>query len=424
MAIAGIREKNMKAHISMRSAVKLAAAVALGGAILALASCFYMPGISSGKARAGIVLPRYLIANPVSLALIVGGPGMEPMFSSYTTIPSSISIEVPAGLARTFTVLLSGLSATLQGVATVDLQPGETKDITVNPTVAGTQIVVPDYLNNQLVQIADMTGTGWTVASVTSPYDVDFDDQGRIYVACPNSAGAPSIFRLNDITDTSPVALTGVSSTTIQSIAMDRPRGLLYYTDGYTLWRMQVTPTLGTEETVDLGMISLGVESSVYMYDVTGIDVDSDGFLYIANTSSSTPGSTILKINPNPASSPTLVTTSSFAFNGPWDVMVKGDYVYVSDPNNTTNTGQVVRLSKNLDSAVSFSGPASDPFLGPKRFVATLNAPITLIDESYSNGTDRLVSFKDITGAGWATPYGSTGNADTPGYFRFYSNGT
>ncbi len=154
----------MKAQTLKSSGAKMAAVVILCAAGLALTNCFYTPGVSGDNARTGIALPKYVAANTVSLALIVGGPGMDPIYTSYTTIPPSISIEVPSGLARTFTVLLNSPSATLRGVATVDLQPGESKDITVNPTVAGTQIIVPDNYNSRLVQISDMSGTGWTDA--------------------------------------------------------------------------------------------------------------------------------------------------------------------------------------------------------------------------------------------------------------------
>jgi|GEM_PF-3803455 len=55
----------------------------------------------------------------------------------------------------------------------------------------------------------------------------------------------------------------------------------------------------------------------------------------------------------SPASSPTLLATSSFAFSNPWDVMVKGDNVYVSDRFYPSPGGQIVLLDKNLGSAIS-----------------------------------------------------------------------
>jgi hypothetical protein len=57
--------------------------------------------------------------------------------------------------------------------------------------------------------------------------------------------------------------------------------------------------------------------------------------------------------------------------------------------------------------------------------VAILNKPITVIDEAAGSGPgrDRIVSFNDMTGAGW-TAYGSTatvGAGPPPaGQFTFY----
>jgi hypothetical protein len=351
--------------------------------------------------------------------LIVGGPGMDTITTQYPVGTTSATLSVPSGVARTFTLLANTPSVTMEGDATVDLAPDETKDIVLTPTLFASQIIVPDFANSRIVQISDMHGAGWTTVSGSvapiSPYDVDFDEQGRVYVANYNSS--PGIIRINDITDKSLTALTGVTSTSVRSIAMDRTHGLLYYTDGSSLWRIQVTPTLGAEELINLA------SQNVSMSTVQGIAVDSDGFVYIANNRLSNPPSTILKIDPNPAASPSIVTsysdTGTLVF--PYDILVNGDYIYVSDP----AAPKIVRLTKDLNFVDSFSGPGSDPFLGPERFVAILNKKITVIDQphdsnSFSLTTNaRLVSFGDMTGAGWTT-YGSYGAAQDQ--FKFYNS--
>ena len=97
----------------------------------------------------------------------------------------------------------------MEGDATVDLAPDETKEIVLTPTLFASQIIVPDLANNRIVQISDMHGTGWTAVSGIYAYDVDFDDQGRVYVA--NNSSPNGIIRMNDITDTSLTALAGVT---------------------------------------------------------------------------------------------------------------------------------------------------------------------------------------------------------------------
>jgi hypothetical protein len=420
MAVDGIIEKSMKAHTLKTSPAKLAAAVILGAASLAFISCYYVPGLSGGKARAGLVLPRAIAANTTSIALVVGGPGMDTMYTSYTTIPPSISIDVPSGLARTFTLLLNSPSATLQGVATVDLQPGESREIMVTPTVGATQIVIPDFQNSRIVQISDMNGTGWTAKTVVdfggitifAPYAVDFDNQGRIYIAnnTPSSTD-PGVIRIDDIKHTSTFAVVDTTyATGIKALAVDRTNGLIYYTTGST-----------TLYKKNINNIAAGATTTTLSAGVVSIAVDDQGMLYTAIpgvfSTAFIPGY-VVKYNPATAG---VVATSTYSFDSPWGIMVKGPYVYVSD-NNVGGTGkaQIVRLDKNLQFVDSFPGPSTDLSYGPETFVATLNRKFTVIDEK-SNFFDRLVSFDDMSGAGWTT-FGSYGSATSgPGHFDFYS---
>jgi hypothetical protein len=403
-------ETKMKQNAFAARAVKLAGFALLGAAVLVVMGCFYMPGLAGrgGTARASIAVSKALPTSGIaSVVLVVGGPGMDTIANTYTVGTTTATLTVPSGPARTFTILANTPSVTFRDDVTVDLAPGETKSITLNPVLATSQIIIPDNLNARFVQISDMRGTGWTqlaTGASASAYDVDFDNQGKIYVANDSS---PGIFLINDISDTSVTALTGVTGTYIRSIAMDRTHGLLYYTDGSSLWRIQVTPTPGSQQLVDLASQNVFVSTK-------GIAVDSDGFVYIANNYS-TPE--ILKINPNPITSPSVVASYSGALDYPYDVLVKGDYIYISDPKGL----KIVRLSKgDLKLVDSFSGPDSDhPFLGPERFVAILNKPITVVDQNgYPVYGTRLVSFGDMTGAGW-TEYGSYGTGQDQ--FKFYN---
>jgi hypothetical protein len=165
----------------------------------------------------------------------------------------------------------------------------------------------------------------------------------------------------------------------------------------------------GSNEVINLSSLSLSLSQP------TGLAVDSDGFVYLATYSS--PYYQVVKINPEPPSSPTIVARSTAPLSTPYDILVHDGYVYVSDPGSSPPS--IVRLTKNLQFVDSFRGPANDPFLGPERFVATLNEPITVIDEAFGGNGDRLVSFNSMTGAGWVT-CGETGSSGA-GTFQFYS---
>ena len=411
----------MKTHIA-----KLAGAALLAAVSLLFTSCFYMPGVSGNKARAGLVLPRSVVANPVSLALVVEGPGMDTMFASYPA-STSISIDVPAGHARTFTVLLNSPSATLQGVATVDLLPGETKDITVNPTVAGTQIVVPDFKNSRIVQISDMNGTGWiakTVADFTGitsflPWALDFDNQGRMYIAnnTPSSTD-PGVIRIDDINHTSPFTQVDTTyATGIKSLAIDRTNGLIYYTTGSTTLYEKAINNIAAPATT----IALSLESSIPVGPAS-IAVDDQGILYMAIPNHGSvaliPGY-IVKYDPTAALGSRVVASSvssSYVFSSPWGVMVKGMDVYASD----SGSGKIVRFDKSLTLVDKFPGPSGNLLGMPETFLATLNRKITVIDEGIGANVDRLAAFDDMSGAGWTT-FGTMGYAPSPNVFRFYN---
>jgi hypothetical protein len=400
--------------------VKLAVAALLVWAMLGLVGCYYMPGVArpGGTAKASIGVSKSIPAGTMSVVLIVGGPGMDTIANTYPMGTTTATITVPSGPARTFTLLANTPSVTFRDDVTVDLTPGETKSIVLNPVLATSQIIVPDYLNHRLVQIGDMSGTGWTTLSQVAgpvdvwPEDVDFDDQGRVYVAQDDvqtdTLGA--IFRVDDITGanltTTPSPTTFVTG---RALAMDRPRGLLYYAESSNIWVVSVSPSLGSPVALNVGSIS------VTPFDITGLAVDSSGFLYVAMNSGSTPASTVLKIDPKSPNAPVLVKQSSATFSSPYDVLVHDGYVYVTDP----AARQIVRLTMDLAQVDSLQGHGDDLLLGPERFVAILNKPITVVDEPQFAPGDRLVAFADMTGAGWTT-FGSSGSGQDQ--FEFYFN--
>ncbi len=223
----------------MRTTLRLSCAAIVAAALVAfITGCYYMPGSGGGIARVAVGV-KAVPPSLVSAALIVTAPGMTTISASSTGAGGSLTVSVPAGSARTFTLLLNSASATLQGVATVDLQPGENTTITLSPTLSATQIVIPDFYNGQIVQISDMTGAGLTKISAGnlpgistfSPYAVDFDNQGRIYIANNTVNTTEGLIRIDDINHPSSLTVVdGPYSAGINSLAIDRTNGLIYYT--------------------------------------------------------------------------------------------------------------------------------------------------------------------------------------------------
>ncbi len=395
---------------------KALAIIAISILLAGIGGCYYIPTGFHGTAQASIAA-KDVPVNIASIALIVTGPDMAPIQNTYSASVGSIELEVPAGLGRTFTLLLTTASATLRADTTVDLVAGETKEILLTPKLAGTDIVIPDALNNRIVQISDMTGAGWIEKGSTDfggsfmPYDIDFDDQGRIYIA--NDAAESlvgGVIRIDDIASVSPTGFVNVDAgTTANTLAVDRVNGYVYYTPGYSpLYRKNIhsaTIDTDTPESFDL-LLEPEVAGN---FNTTGIAVDAEGYVYIINTY----GNNVLKYDPRLPVTSRVVASANIEV--PWDVAVKGGTVLVSDPGATS----IDILDLNLSSIGTYSDPDPALMFKPERFLGASDLPgIYLIEESNLSPYDRLVYMQDISGAGW-TAFGEWGTST--GQFNFFA---
>ena len=392
-------------------------------ATLVLAGCFFTPWGSRGTSSASISVSMKQPTAPLtSIALIVSGPDMSTIAKSVDPQASELILEVPAGSARTFTLLINTFSVTFKGQTTVDLKPGEETVVDITPTLEATQIIIPDSYNYRIVQISDMNGTGWTEVDYSQlglgmvngyefyPYDIDFDKEGRIYVA--NSSDG--VIRLDDINDTSAewVVKGAGAPYYVNSIAIDRVRDLLYFTIRYdqNVYQADLSKTPPWIPV----LFEVILEPEITSFDSTGMAVDEEGFLYLANISSYQ----IIKYNPQAALGSRVVGIYNTNLGFPWDgmdVVTKDGFVYLASHDSPTYVIQ--RLDQNLDFIDGF-GSMKDPpqqageFWSPYRFVAILNKKLYVLDDGTDpityNPVSRVVSFGNASGEGWET-YGKYG---------------
>lgn len=391
-------------------------------ATVVLAGCFFTPWGSRGTSSASISVSMKQPAAPLtSIALIVSGPDMSTIAKSVDPQASELTLEVPAGSARTFTILINTFSVTFKGQTTVDLKPGEETVVDITPTLEATQIIIPDSYNYRVVQISDMEGAGWTEVDYSQlglgmtnyfdfyPYDIDFDKEGRIYIA--NSA--EGVIRLDDINDTSAewIIYSGTGLYLVKTIAIDRAQDLLYFsTGGYILYRadLNAAPLPISPTSFDLSQEGIGFPTA------TGIAVDEQGYLYIADRSNyqiikydsqATEGSRVVTI---------YNTNLGYSLDG-MDVVAKDGFVYLASYDSPTYVIQ--QLDQNLNFIHGF-GSVKDPpqqtgeFWSPYRFVAILNKKLYVLDDGTDpityNPVSRVVSFGNASGEGWET-YGKYG---------------
>ncbi len=376
-------------------------------------------------------LPQGLgYSDIASVTITISGPDINSTSTTYALPPRYLYIFVPAGKERTVGVQLnidpSNASAVLAfgGENTVSLRPGQFQWVQIQMAPVKTKLVIPDYSNYRVVQINDISGNGWdsvgNFANSYSPYDVDFDRSGRIYIAKYGFSIADDIIRIDNINETNRLNIdprngAGGHYNTINSISIDTKNNILYFSnsgssiDYFNLTEPQSTTPTATE-------ISLaGTLSSIQ-----AVAVDKSGeYIYLAARDSVNDWA-IFRYEIQNGS---IVSFKDTFLNTPRDILVKSSAVYVTNIYGTDNY-KIIQLTKNLQFVAGFGikAPANPNtnkgmFYGPYRFVAVLNDKITIVDDDQGDNADKLVSMDDINGSNWQT-YGSTGSGI--GLFNFF----
>jgi len=374
-------------------------------------------------------------------------------------------MTMASGTSRTFTVKLTMPThhAVLSFTAakTADLTAGVAA--TVSPAafaIGRTRVIVPDCINGRFVVIDDSSGTNWRTIDLESlsggavyvdtgaedsVYDAKIDSKGRIYLAgrITNPSYDYFIVRLDSFDDTAVETLETFSS--VYGLALDETNGYIYYLDdidGVSVFRASLNAAdFGAQTPVQIE------PPTGYDFDgqqVFGIAADSEGDLYVAVKDEYSDVHGVIRYTPGTTSSVfkawydmrmSAGNSSDVYSYCPYDVLVRGDYVYVTAFEYAYAAGycggEIIRLNRsNLSEAGRFgmssnpipSGPTAKEFFGPHRFLAVRNPGFTVIDEGADTGGvdyDRLVFLEDLSVTNW-TNYGETGTET--GQFQFFVN--
>ncbi len=335
-----------------------------------------------------------------SITINITAADFSPITRTYTPPYGIFRIEVPSGIQRAIEVLASTPSATIRGFVIVDLKPGEqTVDIAMH--LYSTKILIPDYNSHRLVQIDDMTGSGFrdinggTISfpvGTIYPYDVDFDDIGRIYIANYGfSTGQDVVIRLDDIEATTYTSLGTGGLNGIRSVAVDRENKLVYYATSSQLYRCDLD---GSNLKSDYTMTDISFIKSIAYHN---------SFLYIACTYDS--NYRIVKYDTT--ANGQIAGYSLASLHSAWDVIIKNDLCIVADDDESTSNDSIaildpddLSLFNKYGTGTSVPSPLHGQFWGPRRFVAILNDRFYLIDER-DGALDNLVSFSDLNFSNW-----------------------
>lgn len=392
---------------------------AVFAALLFLGACTLQTG-STGEASFPALNIRNIPSGLTSFSLTVTGEGMDPIEVNSLPDGGSVILEVPSGTERMFSIEIGTPSVTLSGEQTADLEAGRAEEIIIDLTLSDMKLVIPDMLNHRIVQIDDMNGNGWTERAFPFdgiqeflPSDVDFDNKGRIYVS--NYGWSESILegivRLDHIGDTNAVPI--VTGTSINTISIDRENNYIYYSDGYSLARKELTDPAGPEQ-----LFNLQAEAELVEFMTTGIDAAGNGVVYLANQGVEQ----VVAYDTTKAEGSRVTAVYLPLQAGISDVLVRNGELYTTGSYTIEGEVPLERyVAGNTSSSMQYGffslSPDTSPgaFYGPQRFVESMDGRFYIIDDDGNN--KKLVSLADYTGAAWDT-YGTSGTGT--GEFLFF----
>ncbi len=393
-------------------------------------------------------------ALPVDHIVVTAtGGGFSPITKTVSAGETEVSIQVPAGKARTVDVELvldpgfTGIANSYGGSATVDLEPNETKSVSIAASIRKTKIIAIDGMNMRLVQIDDMSGAGWKtiLADDIEPgnppafSDVDFDAAGRIYITSTSMAGN-GMFRAESFTMSAlPVlAVTGP----FHAVAVDRARNVLYYL-GMSGSIAQVCSV-----TIDPGTGSLGTPAIVCtlaspsavqsILQDCGLAVDKNGLVYFIQMSAGM--RQLARIEPLSKAVETFDLDAVFSsLDTVADIWSDGSSIFLSEwgTDATDMWTYPCRIYRFDCATLAPSGPVysypiftdvandSSRSLNARKFVSALSGGMIVQEEGVlriegkDSQLDQLAYFEGMNGAG-RIEYGGSGTND--GQFNFFDN--
>lgn len=371
-----------------------------------------------------------------SVTLKVSGPDMDTLEVNYSNVPSIINLAVPKGdnvtfeltigLSASFTALPTTTYTSLKGKATTDIT-SDSAVVTLYMGIGSTKLLAPDYSNNRILQFDNILDTtsesldtdtqGFSTWLTTNNLafganDVEIDNQGRIYISDNGNGNTKGIIRVDNILGTNPILFATGHSNGINTMTIDRKNNIIYYTEGNKIHSSNLdgsNEVLLPETHTDNGAL--------------GITVDGEYLYYIAVLGISS----ILKYSLEQKKVVKGTFVSPYLAN-PWDVLVKGDKLYITNFDGT-NENQILELS-TLDLSLtnnygiyvggtSSANTGKGNFYGPRIFIGCINEEITIIDESGSHPLDKIIQMDDMNGTNWKT-LPNSGNGQN--LFNFFIN--
>lgn len=385
----------------------------LGAAIAALlGGCFLLPVDGSLVITFAGGLPD----GVTGINYTIVGSDFDDMTGTISADSEDV-ITVPPGTDREYTVVVDvdNDSPVTQYTATgtFDVVAGEPAEVTAHLFVSGSALIIPDRAFGRLVQIDAVDYTSWAEQDrFFYVMDAEIGPDGLIYVLY-NFDGwvVEKLDSIDDATSDGIIDFLPYDEAGT-SLAIDHPNRVLYYASETTVYSVPLGGETVTTHTPDL-QIATGP-------GISGLATDNSGTLYIAYSpdSDGTQMSVAEFVPDSAGGAGTIVDTHTVTTNGQgyydWDVLWKDGELVVAY--NWART--IVNLTTGEELGNLPDGePQTGEFVGPARFVGHGNPFFAVVDDDRNGLYDQVVSFDDLTGAGWRTAEPS-GEQTQFGFFR------
>ncbi|MBN1524510.1 MAG: hypothetical protein JW904_08510 [Spirochaetales bacterium] len=424
-----------------------------------ISSCDFL---STGRDTATVVIPLAdgavsravgtFPANTIvtSFTVSVFGPGMEPVSKTVSSGARYMTLYVPAGADRHFTLEVNfapqaGFPAqhlrSFKGRAIADLLPGHTVKLRMTMTAGATQLLVPDQSLNRIWISDSLPGFSagtWNDMGNTSlaPSGFTIGPDGKVIV----SSGA--ILYYADRISLSTNLFANLGTYTINSLAFDKTRNYLYTTFsiigasapiGY-IYRFTDFPNTTTADPYTINFTDNITGISYFIRRIRGISVDPwTGFLYCAGemadaTTPTVPIQVVFSFDPaGTGTVPDFVTDPRFATLR--DVIVKDEGIFVLNETSEAVPTQydypnIFQYDRNLNEKNTYGTISIDSvypiiagsvtpgkFYHPKRFFAHENEGLYIIDDSTTYEKVVYIGLS-LSDSSWDTFPGDLGTSE------------
>ncbi|RPJ06874.1 MAG: hypothetical protein EHM28_09125 [Spirochaetaceae bacterium] len=442
---------------------------ALAIAVIGLFSCDFLSqtGSMGGMALVRIPLVEDEGSRAISKSFIpagisitgftinVFGPGMEPMTKYVSRGAKVVDFYVPAGRDRHFTLEVHFYITdynlfpyanirSFKGREIADLKAGSFVGLTMDMVAGATDLIVVDNQNTTVWAGESILWSDTATTEVSFSTDVDIAPDGTLIIAKAGDMTADQIFYTTGISDAGGFdAVAGYfdAGCRVRSLAIDRQRGILYFSSDDNPAQFYRALIL-SEDPVEIQKPSLLPAGSIA--SVEGMAVDTwDGKLYIAGTRTFGAFSIAALVKYDPV----LEVVEDFEskttcqqIKNLRDVIVKDNGVFVLNVADLADPQfpSILKFNRNLDyqggyGALSRDGTTFKPsmlagaFYFPKRFFAHENSGLYVIDDSaiqddFDHDWDKLVYVNEnFSSSSWQAFPSSIGiRGETLDPFEFF----